>query len=206
MAMRPKIRKILGLDCSTTTIGIAVLMVEDDKIILSHHNFYKPPKKGEFLDRLACVYEFIYTLVKDLNPDEVAIEDIILFMKGRSTAKTISGLAVLNRTVGLAVRHAMNKNPNLLNVMKIRHQLKTDGILPSKEQIPQIISKKLNIDFPWRYKKSRKSGKSEIMIENYDIADAISCAYCHIVSQEQYDKSKKIKNLKKDKARKNTSR
>lgn len=170
--------RVLGLDASTTTIGISVIDSNDGYNKLVYHNFYKPPKKFDIFYRLNAVREEITNLIKKWQPDCVALEDIILFMKGHSTAKTISSLAVLNRTVGLAVLNALGKPPELFNVMKIRHCLKLTKDLPAKEDIPELVAYHLNIDFPWR-----KNSKDKIIVENYDVADSMAVALTCVKSK-----------------------
>lgn len=162
--------RILSLDASTSTIGLAVIdYTSFGNMKLVHCEYYKPPKKGNIFERLAQVREYIYSQLDKYSPDHVALEDIILFMKNRSTATTVSGLAVLNRTVGLAVYNYSGQPPELLNVLKIRHAIKLTKDLPAKEEIPNLVSKHLGIEFPWKYNK-----KGKLVDENYDVADAIA--------------------------------
>lgn len=186
--------KLLSLDASTTTIGLAVFdysKFSDVKLV--HNEFYKPPKNGNIFERLAEVREFIYSRLDTYQPDNVALEDIILFMKGHSTATTVSSLAVLNRTVGLAVYNQSGRCPELLNVMKVRHALKIGKKLPAKEEIPDLVAKHLKIDFPWIFNK-----KGKLVIENYDMADAMAVGLAYIKIKDVELMSKKA--LKKKKA------
>lgn len=174
-------KSILSFDASTTTIGISVInyepMVSFNKANpkLIYHDFFKPPKDGDIFERLAVVRNFVFEKLEKYNPDDVALEDIILFMKGHSTAKTVSSLAVLNRTVGLAIFNHAGHSPHLLNVMKIRHALKKDKELPPKETIPELVAEHLSIEFPWRFNK-----KEKVIVENYDVADAIAVGLAFI--------------------------
>lgn len=186
--------RLLSLDASTTTIGLAVFDYTsflDKKLI--HHEFYKPPKDGDIFERLAQVRDFIYSRLETYKPDHVALEDIILFMKGHSTAATVSALAVLNRTVGLAIYNHSGKSPELLNVMKIRHAIKLDKVLPPKEDIPDLVAHHLNMSFPWVLNK-----KAKPIVENYDMADAMAVGLACIKIKDVEAMPKKP--LKKKKA------
>ena len=184
----------MGLDASTATIGVSLLKVNDELVELVHYEYFKPSKDGEIFEKLAEVYNFIQNKIKELKPDEIVLEDIILFMAGKSTAKTICGLAIINRTVGLAIYNLTGKPPILLNVLKIRHTIKLDKKFPSKEEIPALIAIRLGIEFPWIYKTNKKTGVVKILTENFDIADSISAAYAHILlSKPKEVKPKKIK-------------
>lgn len=174
-------KRIVGFDASTSTIGVAVIDYkigqcdQVPQVKLIHNEFFKPPKKGTIFEILNKTREYITTVITDFKPDSIALEDIILFMKGHSTAKTISKLAVLNRTVGLAIYNS-GIEPELLNVMKIRHAIKLDKKLPSKESIPDLAAHHLGIDsFPYQMNKKNKP-----IIENYDMADAMAVALASI--------------------------
>ncbi len=39
--------RIMGLDISSTTIGLSIVKEEDGKFSLEHTEFYKPSKKNE---------------------------------------------------------------------------------------------------------------------------------------------------------------
>ena len=192
-------KRVLSFDASSTTIGVCVLSYDDDTISLDYIDYYKPPKKGNIFERLAQVRQYIESKIDEFDPDDVSIEDIVLFMKGNSTAKTITTLAVLNRTVGLAIFNKMDKPPYLYNVMRIRHAIKEDKALPSKQDIPELVAKILSIDFPYILNK-----KGNLAEENEDMADAVACGLCHAymdragkADQLQITKKKKKKRKKK---------
>ncbi len=189
--------RVLGLDASTNTIGICILdfTLEGDLILVAS-SYYKPPKKGHPIERLALTKLAIEKIIEQYNPDHIALEDIILFMKGKSTAKTTTSLAALNRTVGLAVYDKTNKPPTLLNVMTIRHTIKEKD-LPEKDKIPELVSKKLNINFPWMLNKNGK-----VIPENYDVADgmAVALAYaCLVINNNGIFPLNKESSVKKEK-------
>lgn len=196
--------RVLGLDASTNTIGICVLDFEADGYLnLVYSSYYKPPKKGHPIERLGTTKLAIENIIDIYKPDHIALEDIILFMKGKSTAKTTTSLASLNRTVGLAAYDKMKKPPTLLNVMTIRHAIK-DGEFPEKEKIPELVAKKLNINFPWMFNKNNKK-----IDENFDVADgmAVALAYaCLTISNEGKFPIHKESSIKKDKKKKKKSK
>ncbi len=129
----------------------------------------------------------------------MALEDIILFMKGHSTAATVSALAVLNRTVGLAIYNQSGKPPELLNVMKVRHALKINKRLPGKEEIPDLVSHHLKIEFPWVFKEKGRGKNKELKTieENYDMADAMAVGLAYIKIKDIESQPKKPSKKKK---------
>ena len=150
--------------------------------------YFKPSKKGDVFERLQGVRQYIFDKISELRPDEVALEEILLWMGGgkkcpmckqkmgrQSTAKTITTLTALNRTVGLAVLDKLDKSPNMYNVMSIRHKIKKDKVIPKKEEVPERVADILGIDFPYKLNRNKKKAK-----ENEDMADSIAVALCHI--------------------------
>ena len=197
-------KRVMSLDASTETIGLAVIDYDTySDVKLAHYEFFKPPKKGDLFERLNCVREFIFERIEKFKPDDVALEDIILFMKGKSNAKTVSSLAVLNRTVGLAAYNKFGKVPKLLNVMTIRHAIKLTKKLPAKEEIPELVASIFKIDFPYIFVGSGKN-KGSIAPESYDMADgmAVGLAFIKTNSVEKpvpkKSKKKRKKKSKKD--------
>jgi len=185
--------RLISLDCSSTTVGIAILDAIDNKITLIHQEYFKPPKsdKASIFERLDAAKKHITKILDGYNPEEFAIEDIILFMKGKSRAKTIIPLALFNRTMGLLWFERTGKHPHLLNVMSIRHRLKLSKVLPDKEDMPELVAKHLGIEFPYYYKINKKTKKQEIMEESRDVADSIAVGIAFIF--EHIEKRPKLK-------------
>ena len=138
----------MGLDASSTTIGLCLLSYDDNVIVLDNLIYYKPPKKGNLFERLAETRKYVCDKISEWKPDCVTIEDIVMFMPNRSSANTVVTLAILNRIIGLAVFDNLNQPPYLYNAMRVRHAIKDGKTLPSKQEMPELIAKILNIPFP----------------------------------------------------------
>lgn len=161
---------ILSFDVSSTTLAWAVLEIDaNNKINFVSADYIKPIKDGNIIERLADTRDKIKKIINDTQPTNIAIEDIISFMQGKSTANTIITLTSFNRMVGLLAHDYLGTSPKLCNVMSIRHCLKTSKVLPKKEEMAELVAKHLNIDFPYEY---NKKGKQKV--ENEDKADAIA--------------------------------
>lgn len=194
--------KVLGFDVSSTTIGYCVLEVENSKITFIKADYLKPIKTGTIIDRISDTRDKIKKIIEKENPDYIGIEDIIQFIKGRSTANTVIVLASFNRMIGLLSQdYLKQKNktaPKLFSVMSIRHGLKNGKILPQKEDMPELVAKHLGITFPWEHGK-----KGAIKVENYDKADGIAVAlyYAFLLTERtkklSAPKIKKAKTTKK---------
>lgn len=166
---------IMGIDASTSTIGLSVIDHSKNKTILVHLEYFKPNKKLDILEMLQQVQKYIISKIDEFKPDEIILEDILLGLGRKTTIKTLAGLAVLNRTVGLAVLNRLNKPPIMYNVLKVRHAIKLSKVLPKKEEIPELVAKILNIKFPYVFNKKQKQ-----IIENQDMADSIALILAYI--------------------------
>ena len=174
--------RILGLDASTSTIGIAVIEYDIDGYFphLIHSEYYKPEKADGILDMLLKARTYILNIARRFNIDEFVIEDYVRFMKNSSSAATTIPLAILNITLRLTILDNLHIQPSSLNVLKIRHALKKKNILPKKEEIPELVAEYLRIPYPWLYKINKRTKEQQIMEESYDVADAMAVALAWI--------------------------
>ncbi len=198
--------KVLSIDCSSSTIGWSVLYVnQPNSISFVNCGYIKPNKDGNLIDRLFETKQEIIALIDKYKPDQVAVEEIIPFMQGASTAKTIIMLTTFNRMVCLTIRELLGTAPELFSVMSIRHGLKLNKILCKKEEMPELVAKHLEITFPYEYI-SKGKNKGKPAPESYDKADAIAVGLYYakiLLGQIKRPKTKADKTeAKKEKAKK----
>jgi Holliday junction resolvasome RuvABC endonuclease subunit len=168
-------KRVLGFDVSSSTIGYSVLDIDDnDQIHFVLCNYIKPNKKGTIIDRMVETRNIVRSIIDQVKPNVISIEDIIQFMKGHSTAKTIIMLTTFNRMIGLTAYDYLGHPPELFSVMSIRHGLKVNKVFPKKEQIPDLVAQHLGITFPYLLNK-----KGKIKVESYDMADGVAVALYH---------------------------
>ena len=183
---------ILGFDCSSTTVGFGVLSwdTETNDIKLVKMDYIKPIKTGSIIERIANTRDKINGIIQKVKPDYIALEEIVNFMAGKSTAKTIIMLTTFNRMIGLCSFDYLKEAPHMFNVMSIRHGLKLDKVLPAKEEMPDLVAHHLGISFP--YELSKKGKRKE---ENGDKADGCSVAlyYAFLLSGRIKPKKQKTK-------------
>jgi Crossover junction endodeoxyribonuclease RuvC len=167
------VKTILGFDVSSTTIGYCVLSWDDvtNDIKLVDASYIKPLKKGSIIERVVDTRNKIQKVIVSAKPDHIAIEDIIQFMKGLSTAQTIIMLTTFNRMIGLTAYDYLGKAPSLFSVMTIRHGLKLTPDLPKKEDMPALVAQHLGITFPYEYNKL-----GNVKVESFDKADGMAVA------------------------------
>lgn len=168
-------KTVLGLDVSSSTIGWCVLEIEkNNNIKYVDSGYFKPVKNGFIMDRIIDSRKKIQEIINKYQPDYIAIEDLIKFMP-KSTATTVVVLATFNRMICLVCYDYLKSYPALFNVMTIRHGLKFEKNLPKKEDMPELVAKHLEINFPYELS-TRGKKKNKIKIENYDVADGIAVA------------------------------
>lgn len=169
------IKRVLGLDVSSSTIGYCLLELDDstNAIKLKLVDYYKPTKNGSMLERLRDTRDRMADIINKLQPTHIAIEDIIMFIKGLSTAQTVITLAAFNRMMGLLSFDYTDRPPALYNVMDMRRGLQKHGV-PNKDDMPELVAEHLGITFPWQH-----NCKGNIKVENGDMADAMAVALFH---------------------------
>lgn len=120
------IKTILGIDCSSKTIGYCILKLDTTTNDIKFHkmDYISPIKDEDLIHRLADTRDKVKKIIKEYNPDYIGIENIISFMKGASTANTIIMLTTFNRMVCLLAHDHLTHSPQLFNVMSIRHGIK----------------------------------------------------------------------------------
>tara|TARA_B100000131_G_scaffold322708_1_gene377674 strand:+ start:197 stop:727 length:531 start_codon:yes stop_codon:yes gene_type:complete len=173
-------KTILGLDISSSTIGWALLRVDERDIVLHSYGHIKPPKSkdGSLSHRVNSAYSELKTLFSDIDPDCVAIEAYAnKFTTGKSNSRTIIVLSVFNELSALASLRSIGIEPSRYSVISIRSEL-------SKYFNTKIKSKDDAFDFICKYFDNfelRHTRNGTIRKECYDEADAIAVAICHFI-------------------------
>jgi len=171
--------KVLGFDVSSSCIGWGLLEIDNaNNIKYLDSGLIKPTKDGSILERLHGTRDLVEVVIKKYKPDHIGIEDIISFIRNKSTAATIITLAVFNRMVGLLSMDLTGNAPSLFSVLDIRHGLKLNSTFPKKEDMPELVAHHLGIKFPYIYINRGKT-KGKVHITSYDRADGLAVALHH---------------------------
>lgn len=175
-------KKVLGLDISSSVIGWAIL---DEKGNLIKYGNIKPLKKAKaeklghgYTFRMNDAYSKIISLCEEEKPDMIAIEDYSRkFSKGRSTANTIIVLATINEIVALACFHSLKIEPVKYPVVTMRSKVAKffNEKIKSKDDVFPFITKKFN-NF-----EITKTRYGNIRQEHYDESDAIFTALSYLI-------------------------
>jgi hypothetical protein len=174
-------KTFLGFDVSSSCVGYGVLKQHDDgrlEVVAIGH--FQPVKENIF-DNLLDTKTHINEILHKYRPTDIAIEDILLFIKSKSSANTITLLSMFNRTVCLCcyefLKSTGSKNyPRLMDVKTIRETLSLDGEHVEKEDLPAILGKRLGINFPIIYNR-----KKNIDVKTYDQSDGMAVCLANVL-------------------------
>jgi Holliday junction resolvasome RuvABC endonuclease subunit len=177
-------KKILGIDCSSATVGGGLVGIEKEQIELAAYGHIKPLKPNyNLMIRLDDIYDRIVELCEELKPDYVVVEDIIQFMGGMSQAKTIIMLASFNRIVSLAAYRESKVNVELYSVQHIRKLIRKQINKPEaikKDEMPEIVKNYLCSKFKFALNR-----KGAVAKEAGDEADAIAVAWAYAIEKNE---------------------
>ena len=132
---------ILGLDISTSKVGLAILN-EKEEIILSE--FLKLNSKDSLERRAQVFHKHIYHLTMGEKIDAIYVEEPFVSFQGGSNAKTVAILQRFNGMCCYAIYHFTGIIPTLLNANSVRSQL---GIKIPRGKKNKREKKKPIIDF-----------------------------------------------------------
>lgn len=170
--------KVLGLDCSSSTVGWGLLTIEEEPQLLAFGNFQPPKAKFPLMDRLNFCYNKTKEICEEFKPTIAAVEDIFIFFKGGSKAQTITILTAFNRVISLSAFRNTSEL-KLYTVHEIRKAIKEKLLLeknPEKELIPDLIQEYLSEGFKPELNKKGFSKK-----ESFDESDGIAVAWAHVL-------------------------
>jgi hypothetical protein len=132
---------ILGLDISTTKIGIAVVDANDN---LVHSDLIKFKSELPLEDRAAIFESIMRKVEKKYNPLYVFVEKPAINFRSGSTAHVMAKLQRFNGMCSYACRKTFKENPELIDVRKARKIL---GIKIPRGKGTKSLAKRVVIDY-----------------------------------------------------------
>lgn len=174
----------IGLDASTSTVGLCVIDSETgDMIKLTYLDLSSKVKYEDLYDKVNATRDFISNLVKQ-NPNwvlnKVCIEQFAKqFTPGFSSADTLFTLAMFNHAICQYVYDNFKMKPEKINVRTARKNANViidykDRSKTTKQKVFNKV-KEINPNFPWfTYiaKAGKHKGTSVYGKQNEDMADA----------------------------------
>ena len=166
---------ILGLDLSTSIIGVSIIRRDGSLEVLEFINL----KKEKHLFMKALIFTKLISKYKLMKIKHIVIEEpLVMFKEGQSRPQIISKLAMFNGLAQFACYHVFGVIPTLIHVSTAR-SLAWPGLkFPPGSDRKHLIWQKVNAMHPnieWRYS---QRGKREglPMKECYDMTDALTVA------------------------------
>jgi len=179
---------ILGLDISTSTIG---LCITDAKGAVKLLDFVDLSKQKTLFQKAEKFKEVLKSLDKDYKVNSVVIEENLqAFRPGLSSAKTIVTLARFNGVCTYMASEVFKIEPEFVNVnaarklVGIKVNRKSDK--NTKQQILEFVQgKDPGLHWPTKVLKGGPRKGSVILVkECYDMADAYVIAQSAVVQEE----------------------
>lgn len=173
----------IGLDASTTTVGVCVIDSESgDLVSLTYLDLSSKTKYEDIYEKVAATRDYLSTLIKTNNwkLNKVSIEEFAKqFTPGFSSADTLFTLATFNHSICQFVYDTYGLRAKKVNVRTARKELYVnvnykDKSKSTKQKVFDIV-RKMNPDFPWftYIAKAGKNKGNEIYgKQNEDMADA----------------------------------
>ena len=166
---------ILGLDISTSVIGICVL----ENNSLRKLDFINLEKSKNIFEKAEKFKEYLTHLKKEIKITHIGVEENLqAFRPGLSSAKTIVTLARFNGICSYISQEVLGKEPVFVNVNSARKNIgvKIDrkSSKNTKEQILDFVTLlEPSVNWPTRIMKGGpRRGSVVLLKECYDMADA----------------------------------
>jgi crossover junction endodeoxyribonuclease RuvC len=152
--------RVLGIDCGTEYTGYGVVEMDDSGVLLCLGcGAIKLSTRDSMPARLANIFERLRQLIRDHDPECVAIEDVFYALNARSALKLgqVRGVALL--AAAIAGREIAEYAPLAIKSAVVGYGR------AEKHQVQQMVARLLNL--------------TQIP-EPPDAADALAIAICHL--------------------------
>lgn len=165
---------ILGLDISTSTIGMCGLSEEKDLVFLSYIALKKQTSLFEKADAFLGEIKTHGGLIS-----QVAIEEpLVMYKEGFSRAQILSKLSMFNGMCSIICKNLYNTTPFHYNVNTARKLAFPDMKFPKGSNRKEVVQKRVALEYPevdWPLKRTGR-----LKDECYDMADSVIIARAHI--------------------------
>ena len=151
-------KRILGIDPGSHHLGVGCLEVTGQRVRLLFCEIIHAPKKGSLYERLHIIEKRFSEVLAELNPDEVAVEDIFFAKNVRSAIYlgTARGMAI-----GACLRHGLAINEyGATQVKSVVTGYGRSDKAQVQKMVEMILGTKIGLGF--------------------DATDALAIALCHV--------------------------
>ena len=155
-------KTILGIDPGTNVMGYGAIKVTGNRAEMLTMGVIDMRKDHDPYARLGKIFTQISALIKELQPDEMAIEAPFF-------GKNVQSMLKLGRSQGVAIAAAVQNGITVHEYapLKIKMAITGQG-QASKEQVADMLKRLLKL-------------KDDEMPHFMDATDALGVAYCHFM-------------------------
>ncbi len=160
LGAKPGDKIVLGIDPGTTVMGYGVVLKQGTKLSILRFGVLHLSKYKDHHLKLRKIYERITELIKEFQPQEMAIEAPFY-------GENVQSMLKLGRAQGVAIAAAMAADLEVTEYApaKIKVSITGNG-LASKGQVAAMLTHLLDLDSQ--------------SVELHDETDAIAVAVCHL--------------------------
>lgn len=149
---------IMGIDPGTNIMGFGVIKIIKNEMNLVDMIEYKLPKKDDHNVKLSKIFQKTSELIKNYNPDYIAIESPFF-------GKNVQSMLKLGRAQGVAMAAGLSREIPITEYLpkKIKMAITGNGNA-SKEQVALMLKSLLDL---------------KTLPKNLDATDGLAAAVCH---------------------------
>ena len=151
--------RVMGIDPGSKCTGCGVIDEVNNELKVVYWGSIKSKPRQPFPERLKFIYDELVAVIKEFNPDEIAVEDMFFATNVKSALK-------LGQTRGVAILSAVNEGKPVAEYSPLEVKQSVVGYgRAEKQQVQDMVTTLLRL-------KNKP--------ETFDASDALAIAICHI--------------------------
>ena len=164
--------RVMGIDPGSKCTGCGIIDEVNSELKVVHWGSIKTKPRQSFPERLKFIYDELVAVIKEFNPDEIAVEDMFFATNVKSALK-------LGQTRGVAILSAVNEGKPVAEYSPLEVKQSVVGYgRAEKQQVQDMVTTLLRL-------KEKP--------ETFDASDALAIAICHIHTATANLKIKTVK-------------
>ena len=149
----------MGIDPGSKCTGCGVIDEVNNELKVIYWGSIKTKPRQSFPERLKFIYDELVAVIKEFNPDEIAVEDMFFATNVKSALK-------LGQTRGVAILSAVNEGKPVAEYSPLEVKQSVVGYgRAEKQQVQDMVTTLL---------------KLKEKPDTFDASDALAIAICHI--------------------------
>ena len=149
----------MGIDPGSKCTGCGVIDEVNNELKVVYWGSIKTKPRQSFPERLKFIYDELVAVIKEFNPDEIAVEDMFFATNVKSALK-------LGQTRGVAILSAVNEGKPVAEYSPLEVKQSVVGYgRAEKQQVQNMVTTLL---------------KLKEKPDTFDASDALAVAICHI--------------------------